>query len=427
MYAANQQADAAENAANLQSQTAQNSAQLQQQAAGVASGNLGQAAGVAGAQLQAGYQPSMDLIQTGAQQVANQQNQALSTIGSQYAPYTGLGASAAGQLQAGVNDGSLTRGFTTADLDANLSPAYAFQLEQGLGQAGAQLNAAGGLVSGNAMQGLNTFAQNYAQTAFQQAYNNYNQNQANAFTRLSTLANQGQTAAGAVGSAAQTAAGAIGGAQQAASSSQAALTSGLSSNLANLATGTAQTQGNYLTGGAGGAANALTAGAQNAGLYATQAAAAQAAGVVGASNAAQSGMNNYMGWNYLNSAGKSGSSSSALAEDAAGSDARIKSGMGEPESALDRLMQIRVVQHDWKDNAGAYAQRAGQIGHVDFSFVAQQLAEIMPGAVVPGDKGETPRTVWTVAPYQIIAALVKGLQEQQAQIVDLRDQLLGGR
>lgn len=95
--------------------------------------------------------------------------------------------------------GSLTRGFTNADLNANLAPNYDFMLKQGLGQAQNEFNASGGLIGGNAMQGLNTYAQNYAQNAYQQAYNNWQGNQQNIFSRLSDIAGMGQNATNSYG------------------------------------------------------------------------------------------------------------------------------------------------------------------------------------------------------------------------------------
>jgi len=90
--------------------------------------------------------------------------------------------------------GQFSHAFNANDLNANLAPNYQFMLDQGLGQARNQANATGGLVSGNALQGLNTFAQNYAQNAYQQAYQNYNSNQSNIFNRLASIAGLGQTA-----------------------------------------------------------------------------------------------------------------------------------------------------------------------------------------------------------------------------------------
>jgi len=140
--------------------------------------------------------------------------------------------------------------FNASDLATNLSPSYQFMLDQGLGQAKNAANASGGLLGGNALQGLNNYAQNYASTGYQQAYNNYTANQSNIYNRLSNIAGLGQTA------------------------NQATANAGLQS-------------------------------VANANGYSTDAAAAQAAGTKGAATSLTNGFNGLAGWNYLN--GSSGS------------------------------------------------------------------------------------------------------------------------
>lgn len=133
--------------------------------------------------------------------------------------------------------------FTSADLNANMAPNYAFSLAQGQGANENVANASGGLLGGNALQGLNTFTQNYAQGAYQQAYQNYNTNLSNIYSRLSGVANQGEAAAAGTAANALTA-----GAQQA---------------------GTIAASGAATAGGTIGAANALSGGLSNAGAYGT--------------------------------------------------------------------------------------------------------------------------------------------------------------
>lgn len=105
--------------------------------------------------------------------------------------------------------GSFTHEFNADDLQANLNPNYDFMLSQGQGQTKNLANSTGGLISGNALQGLNTFTQNYAKNAYQDAFNNYTTNQNNIYSRLSNLAGLGQTSlqqSGAAGTAATNAA-----------------------------------------------------------------------------------------------------------------------------------------------------------------------------------------------------------------------------
>lgn len=168
---------------------------------------------------------------------AQMQQDQFNTINEQQKPYREAGYTALNQLAKGTGDnGYFMHQFDANDLKNNLAPNYDFMLKQGLGQAQNQYNASGGLIGGNALQGLNEFAQNYAGNAYQQAFNNYTANQSNIYNRLANIAGLGQTA--------------------------------------NQATG-----------------NAGMASAANAGNYLTSAAAAKAAGSVGQANAINSGIN----------------------------------------------------------------------------------------------------------------------------------------
>jgi len=106
-------------------------------------------------------------------------------------PYQQLGTNAANAI--GANGQYFTNQFNNQDLNAQLAPNYAFQLQQGLGQAQNAANATGGLLSGNTLQGLNTYAQNYAQSAYQNAFNNYQTQRNNIYNNLSNAAGLGQT------------------------------------------------------------------------------------------------------------------------------------------------------------------------------------------------------------------------------------------
>lgn len=165
------------------------------------------------------------------------------------------GAPGAASDGSGIAPGYFSHQFNAADLNSNLAPNYAFQLQQGLGAAKNAANLQTGLLSGNTLKGINDYAQNFAGNAYQQAFNNYTSQQTNIFNRLSNIAGLGQTA--------------------------------------NQATGQAGVQA------AGNAGQALIAGG-----------AAQAAGTVGQANALSGGLNNATGWyqlsNMLNGGGGSG-------------------------------------------------------------------------------------------------------------------------
>jgi hypothetical protein len=110
------------------------------------------------------------------------------------APYQATGTQAVGTLGSPAAQQYLTNQFNNQDLNAQLAPNYAFQLQQGLGQARNAANVGGGLLSGNTLQGLNTYAQNYAQGAYQNAFNNYQTQRQNIYSNLANQAGIGQTA-----------------------------------------------------------------------------------------------------------------------------------------------------------------------------------------------------------------------------------------
>lgn len=103
--------------------------------------------------------------------------------------------------------------FTAPTLEqAQQAPGYQFGLQQGIGalQAGAAAN--GSLLTGGTQNALDQYAQNYADTNYNNVYNqalqgyqtNYNvwaNQQANEFNRLAALAGGGQTAAQQLNSA----------------------------------------------------------------------------------------------------------------------------------------------------------------------------------------------------------------------------------
>ena len=148
------------------------------------------------------------------------------TINAQEAPQRAAGYNALNQIGAlgsgtyqkydangdlagsGQGSGYLTRQFGDQDLNSNLAPNYAFQLQQGQGATNALNNANGG--GGNAAQGLQQFTQNFAGNAYQQAFNNFNNQRSNIYNTLASIAGIGQTGQSAVNSAGTNATNAIG-------------------------------------------------------------------------------------------------------------------------------------------------------------------------------------------------------------------------
>ena len=135
--------------------------------------------------------------QTQADATAQAQNQVLAAGqqgAQQYAPYQ-LGQTGVNALNAQIP--YLTRQFTNADLNANLAPNYDFMLKQGQGATIQNANVGGG--GSNVNLANQVFTQNYAQNAYQNAFNNYQAQQTNIFNRLNSLAQTGLT--GATGAA----------------------------------------------------------------------------------------------------------------------------------------------------------------------------------------------------------------------------------
>ena len=197
-------------------------------------------AGLVGSMIQGNA--SQKAAQTQADANARAQDQLLATgqqASQQYAPYTQLGQTGVNALSQNIP--YLTNQFSNQDLNAQLAPNYAFQLQQGQGATNAANNATGGMVGGNALKGLQDYTQNFAQGAYQNAFNNYQAQQTNIFNRLSGIADLGRLAATGTANAQL----------------------GIGTNIAQLSQGIGQTQAagqmgqaNALAGGVSGAGNA---------------------------------------------------------------------------------------------------------------------------------------------------------------------------
>lgn len=101
--------------------------------------------------------------------------------------------------------GSLLKPFNGV-VDEKNDPGYQFRLNEGL--RGLQNTAAahGNLLSGNTLQSLNQFNQDYASSEYQNTFNRYYQQQNNTWDKLSQLAGIGQSSTAQSGAAGQAAA-----------------------------------------------------------------------------------------------------------------------------------------------------------------------------------------------------------------------------
>src|ERR1700749_319355 len=153
---------------------------------------------------------SMSAANTQASAANNAQNiseQEFNTITGQEQPFMNAGYGATSQLEQDLGIGkdqgtggygSLTAPFT-ASMMQQYSPAYQFQLQQGQ-QGVLNQDASGqGALSGAAAKDLIGYNQNYANTSFNNAFNQYQTQTGNIYSRLSGIAQLGQNAASNTG------------------------------------------------------------------------------------------------------------------------------------------------------------------------------------------------------------------------------------
>jgi hypothetical protein len=157
-------------------------------AAAVIGGGASIASGLIGASAarDAANQQAQAAAAAQAQQQAN-----FERIQQQQAPYREAGYSALKDI--GAMKPYLTHQFDKADLQAGLAPNYDFQLQQGQQAANAAANVGGGLIGGNALQGLQTRTQDIAAGAYQNAFNNYQSQRTGIYNTLASIAGIGQT------------------------------------------------------------------------------------------------------------------------------------------------------------------------------------------------------------------------------------------
>jgi hypothetical protein len=143
----------------------------------------------------------------------NQQQAPYRTAG--YNALNQLGGLGSGQYQQydaqgnpttmGAGTGYLTKQFGPADLQAGLAPNYDFMLQQGQMANQRAANVGGGALGGNALQGLQKYTQDYAGNAYQNAFQNFQNQRTNIYNTLAGIAGIGQTGQTATNQAAQNA------------------------------------------------------------------------------------------------------------------------------------------------------------------------------------------------------------------------------
>jgi hypothetical protein len=133
-----------------------------------------------------------NLQASAADKAAAQQMQMFNTLNEQQKPYREAGYGALNQINTMLPQ--FTKTFGPADLTANLAPNYEFMRQQGLGATAQDANVAS--PGSNVDLAKTMFAENYAKSGYQDALNNYRNQQTDIFNRLSGIAGIGQTAQG---------------------------------------------------------------------------------------------------------------------------------------------------------------------------------------------------------------------------------------
>ena len=108
---------------------------------------------------------------------------------AQFDPYKDLGTMGVANQKA--NNEYFNHQFNNADLNANIAPNYDFSLKTGQQSNLMANNATGGAVGGNALTALNQYSQNFAQNAYQSAFNNYQTQRGNIAAQNNNLTNLG--------------------------------------------------------------------------------------------------------------------------------------------------------------------------------------------------------------------------------------------
>ena len=173
------------------------SAYMQSEAAKSAASQYANAANQ-GIQYSQGVYNDIQGMTSGQRSLGNQANTAIkSMLPGQYQQYDAQG----NPTTLAQGSGYLTAQPTMNDL-TTLMPNYKFGLDQGMGQFNAGLNASGGAVSGNAIQGGQQFAQDYAGNSLNNAFNQYQANRSNVVSNVNALTGVGQQANQTVANAA---------------------------------------------------------------------------------------------------------------------------------------------------------------------------------------------------------------------------------
>jgi len=156
-----------------------------------------------------------------ALKAAQMQQDMFNTVNAQGAPYRGAGYNALNLIGSmlpgqynkydasgkliGTDTGSgyLTQQYGSEQFAKDIDPGYAFRLQQGQMANQRASNLAGGLIGGNALQGLQDYTQGMASQEYGNAFNRFQTQRGNIYNTLAGIAGIGQTAQGQANTLAQ--------------------------------------------------------------------------------------------------------------------------------------------------------------------------------------------------------------------------------
>ena len=123
--------------------------------------------------------------------------------------------------ETGVGSGYFTQQYTPEEFAKGIDPGYQFRLAQGQEATNRAANVGGGMISGNALKGVQDYTQGLASNEFTGAFNRFQTGRTNIYNTLAGIAGLGQTSLTTSATAGADAARNAGNAYQAAGAAQA--------------------------------------------------------------------------------------------------------------------------------------------------------------------------------------------------------------
>jgi len=141
---------------------------------------------------------------------------ALNTLGSLGSGTYGMYDAEGNPTGTGVGSGYFTQQYTPEEFAKGIDPGYQFRLAQGQEATSRAANMGGGMISGNALKGVQDYTQGLASNEFTGAFNRFQTGRTNIYNTLAGIAGLGQQSLNTTANAGTTAAQNAGNAYQAA-------------------------------------------------------------------------------------------------------------------------------------------------------------------------------------------------------------------